>query len=100
MTKKEFLNEVGGILGEHIGGANAVRLTDVVLMAVRDVVANELRAGQTVTIPNLGIKLEMVQRKATPARKGRNPATGEIIVIPPKHRVVKARVLQPLKDLA
>lgn len=45
------------------------------------------------TVPGLG-KLVLVDRKA---RKGRNPATGEIIDIPAK-RVVKFRVAKAAKD--
>jgi DNA-binding protein HU-beta len=45
------------------------------------------------TIPGLG-KLVLVQRKA---RKGRNPATGEVIQIKAK-KVVKFRVAKAAKD--
>ncbi|MCS7090556.1 MAG: HU family DNA-binding protein [Verrucomicrobiota bacterium] len=51
------------------------------------------QAKNTFTLPGLG-KLVLVNRKA---RKGRNPATGEIITIPAK-RVVKFRVSKAAKD--
>jgi len=52
------------------------------------------------TIPGI-VKLRVVQKKATPAREGRNPSTGETITIPakPAHKVVKATVLKATKDL-
>ncbi|MGA4645357.1 HU family DNA-binding protein [Limisphaera sp. 4302-co] len=51
------------------------------------------QAKNSFTLPGLG-KLVLVHRKA---RKGRNPATGEIINIPAK-RVVKFRVSKAAKD--
>lgn len=50
-------------------------------------------AKNSFTLPGLG-KLVLVNRKA---RKGRNPATGEVINIPAK-RVVKFRVAKAAKD--
>lgn len=50
-------------------------------------------AKSSFTLPGLG-KLVLVNRKA---RKGRNPATGEEIMIPAK-RVVKFRVAKAAKD--
>ncbi len=52
------------------------------------------------TIPRV-VKLKVVKKKATKARMGRNPATGEPIKIPAKraHKVVKATVLKATKDL-
>lgn len=52
------------------------------------------------TIPKV-VKLKVIKKKATKARMGRNPATGEPIKIPAKraHKVVKATVLKATKDL-
>jgi len=50
-------------------------------------------AKKTFTLPGLG-KLELVQRKK---RKGRNPATGEVITIPAK-KVVKFKIAKACKD--
>jgi len=51
-------------------------------------------------LPGL-IKIRVAERKATPAKKGRNPQTGEIIDIPakPKRNTVKATPLKALKDV-
>lgn len=50
------------------------------------------------TIPGL-VKLVSLNKPATKARKGRNPATGETITIKakPARRVVKARILKKFK---
>ena len=52
------------------------------------------QAKNSFTLPGIG-KLVLVKRKA---RKGRNPATGEIIRIPAK-KVVKFRVSKTCKDV-
>jgi len=50
-------------------------------------------------LPGL-LKIRLAEKKATPAKKGRNPQTGEIIDIPakPKRNVVKVTPLKALKD--
>lgn len=55
-----------------------------------------------VTIPELGIKIRRVVKKATKARMGRNPFTGEEIKIAakPARKSVKATALKALKELA
>jgi len=51
-------------------------------------------------LPGL-LKIRLAEKKAQPARKGRNPQTGEIIDIPaqPKRNTVKATPLKALKDV-
>ena len=53
-----------------------------------------------VTLPDIGVKLQLKTKKATRAREGRNPATGETIMIAakPRRKVIKASVLKKLKD--
>ena len=48
------------------------------------------------------LKIKKVEKKATPARPGRNPQTGETIMIAakPKRTVVKALALKSLKEMA
>ena len=50
-------------------------------------------------LPGL-LKIRLVEKKATPAKKGRNPQTGAIIDIPakPKRNAVKVTPLKSLKD--
>jgi len=52
------------------------------------------------TLPGL-LKIRSVKRPATKKRKGRNPATGEEIVIGPKPASIRVRVtaLKRLKDM-
>lgn len=53
-----------------------------------------------VTVPGL-LKIKRVEKPATKERQGRNPQTGETIVIKakPKRVVVKAYPLKALKDI-
>jgi nucleoid DNA-binding protein len=48
------------------------------------------------------IKISVVKKPATPARKGRNPFTGEEVMFKakPARRAVKIRALRKLKDMA
>ena len=54
----------------------------------------------TFTVPGL-LKLRVVKKKATKARKGVNPFTGEEMMFKakPASKVVKATVLKGLKDM-
>jgi nucleoid DNA-binding protein len=54
-----------------------------------------------ITLPNI-VKLRVAKKAATKDREGRNPATGEKITIKgkPAHKVVKATILKPTKELA
>ncbi len=47
------------------------------------------------------LKIKKVEKKATPSRPGRNPQTGEAIVIAakPKRTVVRALALKNLKEM-
>src|SRR5262245_41049765 len=53
-----------------------------------------------VTLPGL-LKIKKVEKPATKEREGRNPATGQTIIIKakPKRTVVKAYPLKNLKDV-
>lgn len=72
-----------------------------VFAALEDVVGAELKAGHPVTIPGL-VKVTLQHKAATAARKGRNPFTGEEIMIKakPARKVVRVRALKNLKDMA
>jgi len=52
------------------------------------------------TIPGL-LKIKRYKKKATKARAGRNPQTGEALTIAakPAHNAVKVMALKPLKDM-
>ena len=54
------------------------------------------RGSGDITIPGLGIKVKRVEKAATKKRKGRNPLTGEEVMIAakPKRSVVKVSALK------
>lgn len=54
-----------------------------------------------ITLPDLGIKVRRISKKASKARTGRNPFTGEEIQIPakPARKSVKVSALKTLKAL-
>lgn len=74
-----------------------------VVSAMRNIIERhvKVKGSGEVTIPDLGIKVRRVQKKATKARVGRNPFTGEEIRIPakPARKSVKVSALKTLKAL-
>ena len=84
--------------------ATGVSKKDVsaVIDALADVARRHLvkgGAGEFV-VPSLGVKVRSIQKPATKARTGRNPFTGEEIMIKakPARLDVRARALKALKD--
>jgi len=78
------------------------QVTDV-FEALGGLVKRELgkKGSGVVTVPGIALKIKKVVRKARPARPGRNPATGEpmMIAAKPARTVVKALPLKSLKEL-
>lgn len=72
MNQSELILKVASISGE------SKKSVEAVLKTAGDVIAAELQEGGEAVLPGLG-KLTV---KDKPARKGRNPATGEEIDIP------------------
>ena len=72
-----------------------------VLGALEDVMAGSLRKNKVFALPGL-LKVTVAHKKATPARPGRNPFTGEQMMFKakPARNVVKVRALKRLKDMA
>jgi nucleoid DNA-binding protein len=70
--------------------------------ALTDMIKHEMskRGTGVVTIPGL-LKIARVEKPATKARQGRNPQTGEAMMIAPKPKrtIVKTRPLKALKDM-
>lgn len=60
---------------------------------------NKKGIGQ-VTIPGLNIKMLVVKKPATKARKGRNPFTGEEVMVAakPARKAIKVKAMKKLKD--
>jgi len=89
MAKSMTKSQLAGHLAEKTGITKKSAFT--ILDELAEVAYQE--AENSFTLPGLG-KLVLIQRKA---RKGRNPATGEVIDIPAK-KDVKFRVSKVCKE--
>lgn len=87
MTKQELVKAVTEELrAKHPDrDVNAV-LVETVLDALGDVAAAELLGGGEIPLSGLG----KLKSKDVPARKGRNPRTGEVLDLPAGKKVVFA----------
>lgn len=95
LSKSEILNSL----------AEATELSrkevDGVLQALENLIEDNLTKGSGIfNLPGL-MKIYVHEKKATPEREGRNPATGEPITIKakPASKVVKVRPLKKLKEM-
>lgn len=74
-----------------------------VIAAIRNMIERHVKpkGSGEIVIPDLGIKVRRVSKKATKARMGRNPFTGEEIQIPAKaaRKSVKVSAMKTLKAL-
>jgi nucleoid DNA-binding protein len=93
MSKTEFVNAVATQSGVEKKQVNAV------LDALSDIVYQELKAQNEVTLPGL-LKLSTVTKPAVPEREGINPFTKEKTMFKarPERKVIKARPVKALKD--
>lgn len=96
MTKTQILNEISGNTGLTRAQVGAV-LDDLESVIERHI---RKRAAGEFTLPGL-LKIKAAKRPATKKRMGRNPATGEEIVIAAKPATTRVRVtaLKKLKDM-
>ncbi len=96
MTKTQILNEVSENTGLSRAQVGSVmdELESVIERHIRKRAAGEF------TLPGL-LKIKAAKRPATKKRMGRNPATGEEIVIAAKPATTRVRVtaLKKLKDM-
>src|SRR5690606_16243821 len=95
-TKSEVFNEIAQITQMDR------KEVKTIFAAIRNIVERHVmpKGSGEVTIPELGIKVRRVVKKATKARMGRNPFTGEEIKIPakPARKSVKVTALKTLKS--
>ena len=91
LTKSATVAKVAELAGKALGTEMSKKQALAVVTALVELAYKE--AKNKFTIPGLG-KLELKNRKA---RMGRNPATGEPLMIKAK-RVVKFRVAKAAKD--
>jgi DNA-binding protein HU-beta len=68
------------------------------LTALENLLTDEVKSGNRVKIA--GVVVAPVLKKATKKRKGRNPATGEEVMIPakPAKTILRAKIVKPLAD--
>jgi DNA-binding protein HU-beta len=68
--------------------------------ALEHMIANAMKAGETVTIPNL-VKIYVHKKPASKARDGINPFTQEPMKIKakPARNVIKVKPIKNLKDM-
>lgn len=94
MTKTELERAVANAAGVEKRTAAAV------LDALQDVVTNNVRKGEAVTIRPGFIKVSRKDVKARKAREGTNPFTGEPTVFKarPASKTAKVTALKKLKD--
>ena len=96
MTKTAILNEIAANTNLSRAQVNSVmdELESVIERHIRKRSVGEF------TLPGL-LKIKAAKRPATKKRMGRNPATGEEIVIPAKPATARVRVtaLKKLKDM-
>ena len=87
---------VTATLAEQVEGVSKKQVA-AIMAALTELAYKQ--AKNSFTIPGIG-KLVLQNRPARPARPGRNPATGETIMIPakPASKVVKFRVAKAAKD--
>ncbi len=93
MSKPMTKTQLVAALAEEMGSDR--KTAGAALDAVAAVVAKEVAAGGTVTLPGLG----KVACKARPERQVRNPATGETMT-KAADKQVKFTIAKALKDLA
>ena len=87
--------------------ADAVSLEKKAVRNLFEALKNQIRrhlmnrGSGELTLPGLGIKVRRVNKKATKARKGVNPFTGEPMTIKakPARKSARATALKALKDL-
>lgn len=76
MTKNDLINKLAEIMPSKKDANEAVnKLFESILMALKD--------GQKVVITGFG----SFNLKVTETKKGRNPKTGEVVMIPPKKKI-------------
>jgi nucleoid DNA-binding protein len=95
LSKSEILNSLSETTELSRKDVNAV------LEALEALIEENLTKGSGVfNMPGL-MKIYVHEKKATPEREGRNPATGDPIVIKakPASKVVKVRPLKKLKEM-
>ena len=98
ITKSQLFSEVADVANAN--GAETIDEPEVraVLEALVEVVENEIANGFPVNVPGL-VNFRLSFREAKPKRLGRNPATGEELMLQPKPAEIKLRA-RPIRALS
>jgi nucleoid DNA-binding protein len=93
MTKSDFIAALAEKTGMSKKDASGV------MEAIAGIAVDQLKSSGELTLPGL-VKMTAVHKPAQPERPGKNPFTGEAIMIKakPATTVVKARPVKVLKD--
>ena len=96
MTKSAIINEIAQNTELNKKQVSSV-LDELAILVERHI---KKRAPGQFTLPGL-MKIEVKKKPATKKREGRNPRTGEKMIIKakPAHRVVKIKPLKKVKDM-
>jgi nucleoid DNA-binding protein len=94
MTKAEVVKEIHGKVSDLTKAQ-----VEAVLDAISEVAAQELVESQEFSLPGV-VKITVKSTAKRPQRVGRNPQTGEEIVIPekPEGKKLKATFAKALRD--
>ena len=99
VSKTRTKSQVLATLSDNTGLSK--KEVGVVFETLGELIGNDLKKGPgTFTVPGL-MKVTVVRKPATKARKGTNPFTGEEMTFKakPARNVVKVRALKALKDM-
>ncbi len=96
MTKTEIINEL--VQNTELNKKQVSSVFDELTILIERHIKK--RAPGKFTLPGL-MKIEVKKRPATKKREGRNPRTGEKMIIKakPAHRVVRIKPLKRVKDM-
>ncbi len=100
IAEKQTRLEVLRIIAEETG-LTAKQVREVFLAASHMAKCHMVKRGSgEFSVPEMGIKITRKVRPATKKRLGRNPKTGEAVMIAarPKREVIKVRALKALKE--
>lgn len=96
-TKTQIIREIS----ENTGLTN--QQVKVVLEELHDLAERHMkkRGSGEFIVPMLGVKIRRIRKKATKKRMGRNPFTGQEIMIPakPARDVIKVTAMKAIKEM-
>ncbi len=101
ISEKETRVEILRCIAEETG-LTVKQVREVFLVARARAARHMMKRGSgEFSLPEMALKITRKTRPATKKRMGRNPKTGEAVMIParPARQVIKVRVLKGLKEV-